>query len=56
MRPQCDSESMVRNGHGYKGDQKYHCKTYEGYRTLHAQRGYGELTRIQVKRAVLERK
>jgi IS1 family transposase len=46
---------MVRNGHDYKGDQKYHCKSCASYGTLQAQRGYDEHTREQVKRAVLER-
>jgi insertion element IS1 protein InsB len=53
--PKCGSENMVRNGHDYKGDQKYHCKTCESYGTLNAQRGYNESTRHQVRRAVLER-
>jgi transposase-like protein len=46
---------MVRNGHDYKGDQKYCCKTCESYGTLLAQCGYDEHTRSQVKQAVLER-
>jgi IS1 family transposase len=45
----------VRNGHDYKGDQKYHCKSCASYGTLHAQQRYDERTRTQVKRAVLER-
>ena len=53
--PKCGSEDMVRNGHDYKGDQKYYCKTCESYGTLLTQRGYDEQTRSQVKRAVLER-
>ena len=53
--PKCGSENMVRNGHDYKGDQKYHCKTCESYGTLNAQRGDDERTRTQVRRAVLER-
>jgi insertion element IS1 protein InsB len=53
--PKCGSENMVKNGHDYKGDQKYYCKTCDSYGTLYAQRGYGEHTRTQVKRAVLER-
>ena len=46
---------MVRNGHDYKGAQKYHCHDCQSYGTLQAQRGYDERTRSQVKRAVLER-
>lgn len=53
--PRCGSQNMVRNGHDYKGAQKYHCKACESYGTLHAQHGYDQQTRQQVKRAVLER-
>jgi transposase-like protein len=53
--PKCGSEEMVKNGHDYKGAQQYHCTTCHSYGTLHAQRGYGEPTRTQAKRAVLER-
>jgi len=53
--PKCGSEKLVKNGHDYKGDQKYHCKRCGRYGTLHARRGYDERTRAQVKRAVLER-
>jgi insertion element IS1 protein InsB len=53
--PKCGSEDMVRNGHDYKGDQKYYCKSCASYGTLHPQQRYDERTRRQVKRAVLER-
>ncbi len=53
--PKCGSEDLVRNGHDYKGDQKYHGKACRSYGTLHAQRGYDERTYAQVKQAVLER-
>ena len=53
--PKCGSENLVRNGHDYKGDQKYHCKSCASYGTLHAQQRYDERTRTQVKHAVLER-
>jgi insertion element IS1 protein InsB len=46
---------MVKNGRDYKGAQKYYCKNCDSYGTLHAQRGYDEQPRVQVKRAVLER-
>jgi IS1 family transposase len=46
---------MVKNGHDYKGAQKYHCKGCGSYGTLQAQRCYPEAVRAQVKRAVLER-
>ncbi len=53
--PKCGSKTMVKNGHDYKGAQKYYCKACASYGTLHAQRGYDDQTRQQVKRAVLER-
>ena len=53
--PKCGSEKLVRNGHDYKGAQKYYCKNCDSYGTLNAQHGYNERTRAQVKRAVLER-
>ncbi len=43
------------NGHDYKGDQKYHCKSCVSYGTLHAQPQYDERMLTRVKRAVLER-
>jgi transposase-like protein len=46
---------LVKNGHDYKGSQKYHCKTCGRYGTLQAQRGYAPLSHAQVKRGVLER-
>jgi insertion element IS1 protein InsB len=53
--PGCGSLDLVKNGHDYKGSQKYHCKTCNRYGTLHAQRGYDQQTRSQVQRALLER-
>lgn len=53
--PHCGSENTVKNGRAYKGAQKYACKDCARYGTLHAQQGYAETTREQVKRAVLER-
>ncbi len=53
--PQCGSQNMVKNGHEYKGAQKYQCKDCMSYGTLDAQRGYDNQTRRQVRRAVLER-
>jgi IS1 family transposase len=46
---------MVKNGHDYKGAQKYHCKQCGSYGTLQAQHGYDARTHGQVQRAVLER-
>ena len=43
--PKCGSKNLVRNGHDYKGAQKYHCKSCGRYDTLDAQRGYGEMVR-----------
>jgi IS1 family transposase/transposase-like protein len=53
--PACGSLDLVKNGHDYKGSQKYHCKTCHRYGTLQAQRGYDQRTRRQVKQALLER-
>jgi insertion element IS1 protein InsB len=53
--PRCESVEMVKNGHDYKGAQKYHCKSCGAYGTLQAQRGHGAERRLQVKRALLER-
>jgi insertion element IS1 protein InsB len=53
--PKCGSDNMVKNGHDYKGAQKYPCKACGSYGTLQAQQGYRSATRAQVKRAVLER-
>lgn len=52
---QCESRKLVRNGHDYKGSQKYHCKDCGRYGTLKAQSGYDVSTQAQVKRGVLER-
>lgn len=51
----CESPNIVRNGHDYKGSQKYHCKDCGRYGTLNAQRGYDAPMQKQVKRGVLER-
>ena len=32
--PECESEDIVRNGHDYKGAQKYHCHACGAYGTL----------------------
>lgn len=53
--PRCESVDLVKNGHDYKGDQKFHCKSCGRYGTLQAQRGYSRQIRQKVKRAVLER-
>ena len=51
----CGSKEMVKNGHDYKGAQKYHCRNCGRCGTLQPQRGYGKVVRAQVKQAVLER-
>ena len=32
--PKCGSENIVKNGHDYKGAQKYHCHDCGAYGTL----------------------
>lgn len=53
--PTCGSADLVKNGHDYKGCQKYHCRACGRYGTLRAQRGYATVRRAQVQRALLER-
>jgi IS1 family transposase/transposase-like protein len=51
----CESPNIVRNGHDYKGGQKYHCKACGRYGTLNAQPGYATPVREQARRGLLER-
>lgn len=53
--PKCGSLNVVKNGHDYKGSQKYHCKTCDSYGTLDPWHGYRPAQRAQVQRGVLER-
>src|SRR5262249_30391472 len=53
--PHCASSKLVKNGHDYKGGQKYRCKNCNRYGTLQAQSGYSHEVRDQVKRALVER-
>lgn len=53
--PRCGSRNMVKNGHDYKGAQKYHCKSCDSYGTLNAHQGYSQAVRTQIRHAVLER-
>jgi IS1 family transposase/transposase-like protein len=53
--PRCGSDRLVKNGHDYKGAQKYHCKGCGRYGTLQAQWGYPDMIRAQVQRALRER-
>src|SRR5690606_31407758 len=50
-----ESPNIVRNGHDYKGSQKYHCKDCGRYGTLNAHLGYDPSTQAQAKRGLLER-
>ena len=51
--PKCSSENIVKNGHDYKGSQKYRCNGCGSYGTLH--KVERDEHREQIKRAVLER-
>ena len=51
----CGSINLVKNGHDYKGSQKYHCKACGSYGTLDSWRGYSPAVRAQIKRGLLER-
>ena len=53
--PECGSLDLVKNGHDYKGSQKFRCKTCNRYGTLQAQKGSSDQRQADVKRAVLER-
>lgn len=53
--PQCGSSKLVKNGHDYKGAQKFHCKGCGRYGTVNAQTGYATPTRQMIQRAVSER-
>ena len=53
--PRCGSADLVKNGHDYKGDQKFHCKSCDRYGTLNAQKGYSREIQQRVKQAVMER-
>jgi insertion element IS1 protein InsB len=53
--PDCGRVDLVKNGHDYKGSQKYHCKRCNRYGTLQAQKGYSPSQQTLIQRAVLER-
>lgn len=53
--PRCGSLELVKNGHDYKGSQKFHCKSCKRYGTLQAQKSYSQQRQAEVKRSVLER-
>ena len=53
--PHCNSETICRNGHDYKGAQKYHCHRCKRYGTLNASKGYGEKEKELILRTYQER-
>jgi len=53
--PRCNSSDIVRNGHDYKGDQKFHCHTCSAYGTLNARGRYSNEARDLILRAYQER-
>jgi IS1 family transposase/transposase-like protein len=52
---QCGSPNIVRNGHDYKGSQKYRCKACGSYGTVGARLRDDAATRARVKCGLLER-
>jgi insertion element IS1 protein InsB len=53
--PDCGSEDLVKNGHDYKGSQKFHCKSCKRYGTLGAKRGKNPELKQQIYQAIQER-
>jgi len=53
--PKCDSEDSVKNGHDYKGAQKFHCHSGQAYGPLDKQRAYAAKLRQQALAAYFER-
>ena len=53
--PKCNSEDICRNGHDYKGAQKYHCHRCRSYGTLNARKGYREKEKELILRTYQER-
>ena len=51
----CNSRDIVRNGHDYKGAQKFHCHNCKAYGTLDAQGHYSEDEKATILRAYRER-
>ena len=51
----CGSIDIVKNGHDYKGSQKYHCRNCNSWGTLGARGRYSEAEKKRVVRAGLER-
>jgi insertion element IS1 protein InsB len=53
--PHCDSVNIIKNGHDYKGAQKYHCKSCNAYGTLNKKGSSIRAQRDQVMDAYFER-
>jgi insertion element IS1 protein InsB len=51
----CNSIDIVRNGHDYKGEQKFHCHACNAYGTLNPRGRYSEEAKALVLRAYQER-
>lgn len=53
--PKCGSPHIVKNGHDYKGAQKFHCHACKAYGTLDKQKKPDAKTRRQALEAYFER-
>jgi insertion element IS1 protein InsB len=53
--PKCDSPNIIKNGHDYKGAQKYHCQDCRAYGTLKPQGTYTDEQKEVILRAYRER-
>jgi insertion element IS1 protein InsB len=51
----CNSINIVRNGHDYKGDQKFYCHDCNAYGTLNPRGRYSEETKDLILRTYQER-
>ena len=51
----CGSKDIIKNGHDYKGAQKFHCHACKAFGTLDRKRKYDAKTRQQVLDAYFER-
>lgn len=51
----CNSRDIVRNGHDYKGTQKFHCHDCDAYGTLNARGHYLEEEKATILRTYRER-
>jgi len=53
--PKCNSVDIIKNGHDYKGTQKFHCKACDAYGTLVKKGTSAQTKRQQVMDAYCER-